>query len=246
MGAEAVAKGCTIFACLLMTFICLFVAYVDPVAPKWILVPIALVFPAFIIMHFMHKAFNGYIRKYNFPDEAKARLKTRFPLYAAEDINDVFEALKDYFMMQGLFGKRMLPLPSKAVEVAWIEFAQSKRDYAIFCIKAFPFRSVSCQPSVGFSKHWKPCFDSSDEWESTYKENATWTDYYLQFVWTKCCEMRAINPINPHVIPLLFSLDRRLDIDGGIYYSLEKEPQDGSMSVFKIGQHIPLGEGGRE
>jgi hypothetical protein len=83
------------------------------------------------------RARSEYIRKYAFPVALRLKMRERFPALGDEQISDVFEALRNWFLLLLAHRGRHLGMPSKAVDVAWHEFILMTRQYEAFCKEAF-------------------------------------------------------------------------------------------------------------
>ena len=75
----------------------------------------------------------------NFPYERllDKRLATRHPELSEAQRQEVFAGLLDYFQLCRTAGKRMVAMPSQAVDDAWHEFILFTRQYDKFCQSAF-------------------------------------------------------------------------------------------------------------
>lgn len=110
----------------------------------------------------------------------------------------VFAALRDYFQMCRMAGRRMVSMPSQVVDDAWHAFILFTRAYDQFCSRAFgrflhhtPAEAMS-SPSVG--------------------------QQGIKRAWRLACARAGINPLQPLSLPLLFSIDRDLQISNGFHY----------------------------
>ena len=90
-------------------------------------------------------------------------------------------------------------MPSRLVERLWREFAVDTDVYARWCNTAFG------------------CVVAPTEAKSLGLNAAT--NDALRRTWFWACKEEAINPKNPTRLPLLFALDAKLAIAGGIIYA---------------------------
>jgi hypothetical protein len=151
---------------------------------------------------------ESIIRHYSFPFGLRKKVSDRLGITNQASIERVLLGLKEYFALC-LDGRDMvLGMPSKAVDIAWHEFILYTRDYSYFCQRAY-----------GHYLHHMPndAPSSGDDFLSGVGRG--WMD--LGRTWILSCMRTKTNPRNPTAIPLLFSLDVELGIEGGEIYTLE-------------------------
>ena len=142
-----------------------------------------------------------YINRYHFPRTVRVRLQERYPHLQKQDIDDVLQGLKVYFHLCNKAGKRrMVSMPSQAVDVAWHEFILFTRQYQQFC-----------QQALGRFLHHVPAEAMT---APTQAQNG------IKVAWRLSCHRERLNPLKPKHLPLLFLLDMRFDIPDGFQYSL--------------------------
>ncbi|MCM0148694.1 hypothetical protein KCN56_08995 [Photobacterium galatheae] len=139
-----------------------------------------------------------HIKKYSFPPPLKAKVKACYPHLSDDEIELIFEALRDYFLICLQSPLKKISMPSKAVDVAWHEFILATHTYHHFCKKSF-----------GRYLHHSP------DWESNTKAFRTFRN---QKSWELICHYDQISPEYPREMPLLFSIDEHLNIEDGFYY----------------------------
>lgn len=115
--------------------------------------------------------------------------------------DEVFEGLRDYFLICNLAGRRMVAMPSQAVDDAWHEFILFTRQYDSFCSRAF-----------GRFLHHTP---------AEAMRTPTQASDGLKRAWRLACAHEKIDPKAPERLPRLFALDAALGIAGGFVYQLD-------------------------
>ncbi|HZF70552.1 glycine-rich domain-containing protein, partial [Sulfuricurvum sp.] len=78
----------------------------------------------------------AYLQNYRFHPALRKKLLTRYPHLNDDQVSLVLETLRDYFAICNQSSKRMVSMPSQAVDVAWHEFILFTRAYKDFCTKA--------------------------------------------------------------------------------------------------------------
>jgi len=131
-------------------------------------------------------------------------------------------ALRDYFHLCGLAGKRMVSMPSQVVDDAWHEFILFTRAYGTFCSRAF-----------GRFLHHTP---------AEAMRTPTQAQEGIRRAWRLACAKEGIGPRAPHRLPLLFAIDTLLNIEGGFNYALDCRGNKSQGSDF-CGSHIGCASG---
>lgn len=144
---------------------------------------------------------GAYIAAYPYQRFLDKRLAARRPELSAEQRSEVFAALDDYFQLCRKAGRRMVAMPSQAVDDAWHEFILFTRQYDKFCRHAF-----------GRFLHHTPAEAMS---------TPTQASDGLKRAWRLACAHEKINPKAPERLPRLFALDAALGIAGGFVYQLD-------------------------
>lgn len=142
----------------------------------------------------------NYINGYHFHPAIKSKLKNRYPELDQNDIELVFQALKDYFYICNRAKKRMVSMPSQIVDDAWHEFILFTRSYANFC-----------QKGLGRYLHHTP---------AEAMTRPTQAQDGIKRAWRLACKKEGINPKAPSRLPLLFTLDKQLAVVDGFNYNL--------------------------
>jgi len=143
----------------------------------------------------------AYIDGFSYQRLLDQRLAARRPELSAEQREQVFVALNDYFHLCRQAGRRMVAMPSQAVDDAWHEFILFTRQYDQFCRHAF-----------GRFLHHTP---------AEAMRNPTQASDGLKRAWRLACARERIAPKAPERLPRLFALDAALGIAGGFVYQLD-------------------------
>ncbi len=143
----------------------------------------------------------GYIAAYPYQRQLDKRLAARRPELSEAQRGEVFAALVDYFQICRQAGRRMVAMPSQAVDDAWHEFILFTRQYDKFCTSAF-----------GRFLHHTPAEAMS---------TPTQANDGIKRAWRLACALEKIDPKKPDRLPRLFALDAALGIAGGFVYHLD-------------------------
>ena len=141
-----------------------------------------------------------FIDNYQFPDRIPQKVKEHYPHLTDEQVEQVIVGLRDYFHICHLAGRRMVSMPSQIVDVAWHEFILFTRKYDYFC-----------QQSLGRFLHHTP---------AEAMKTPTRAQQGIKVAWRLACKREKIAPRSPHRLPLIFAIDKLLDIKDGFFYSL--------------------------
>ncbi len=143
---------------------------------------------------------TDYINDYVFPERLRAKLKNTYPLLSDADVLLVEQALRNYFVISTIAGKKNLAMPSQAVDLMWHEFILYTNHYQRFCRQAFN-RFLHHTPT--------DVMETPDKAQNGIKNT-----------WFYACYSEGINPKPTDKLPLLFALDGQLNIHDGFHYSL--------------------------
>lgn len=152
----------------------------------------------------------AYLDRFPLQRMLDKRLAARRPELSAEQREQVFVALNDYFHLCRQAGRRMVSMPSQAVDDAWHEFILFTRQYDKFCSHAF-----------GRFLHHTPAEAMS---------TPTQASDGLKRAWRLACAREKIDPKAPERLPRLFALDATLGIAGGFVYRLDCLAASGGAS----------------
>lgn len=156
-----------------------------------------------------------YIDEYQLPNSINNVLKNVYSHLTDEDIEIIKQGLKEYLKLYVLSNNRgRIILPSQVIDIAWHEFTKTV-EYQEFCIKAFRFYLNRSLVNEMLDKRF--------------------LDNDLKVVWTLACKKEDINPIEPHKLPLIFSIDTKLKIDDGYKYTIDDREDDLYFNVKNIG-----------
>jgi hypothetical protein len=144
---------------------------------------------------------GAYIAAYPYQRFLDKRLAARRPELSAEQRNEVLAGLDDYFQLCRKAGRRMVAMPSQAVDDAWHEFILFTRQYDKFCHHAF-----------GRFLHHTP---------AEAMRTPTQASDGLKRAWRLACAHEKIDPKKPDRLPRLFAIDAALGIAGGFVYQLD-------------------------
>jgi len=141
----------------------------------------------------------AYIDSYPFHVAVVNKLCEARPELSEREQEMVFDALCDYFHLCNSAGCRMVAMPSQVVDDAWHGFILYTRGYRNFCKRGF-----------GRFLHHTP---------SEAMEGPTTAQKGGKRAWRLARARDGINPRQPTRLPLLFSIDRDLNIEDGFFYA---------------------------
>jgi hypothetical protein len=142
----------------------------------------------------------AYIQSYVFHPALGNKVKEKYPYLNNDQINTVFEGLRDYFTFCNQSKRRMVAMPSQVVDVAWHEFILFTRAYEAFSKKA-----------LGKFLHHTP---------TVAMKSSTLAQEGIKRAWRLACAQENINPSAPTRLPRIFAIDSLLNIEDGFKYSL--------------------------
>lgn len=166
----------------------------------------------------------AYLERYPYQRFLDQRLAVRRPELSAAQRAEVFAGLHDYFQLCRRAGRRMVAMPSQAVDDAWHEFILFTRQYDKFCRRAF-----------GRFLHHTP---------AEAMRSPTQASDGLRRAWRLACAQEKINPKKPERLPRLFALDASLGIAGGFIYQLDcMAARNGAAGSGYCASHIGCSSG---
>lgn len=142
-----------------------------------------------------------FIQRATFPASAHRKLREAYPHLTATREELVSAALRDYFRIALAAQRRVVAMPSKAVDVLWHEFILATHEYHRFCKKAF-----------GYYLHHVP---------NDAMGNSQNVAQSVKRCWRIACRLENIDPLKPDRLPRLFCVDVELNIADGYHYSLD-------------------------
>jgi hypothetical protein len=155
----------------------------------------------------------NFIRNYAFHSAIKEKVQKKYPQLNDNQVDTIFDALRDYFVYCNKAKRRMVAMPSQAVDTAWHEFILFTRAYQLFSKRAIG-RYLHHTPTVAMS-------------------SPTLAQESIKRAWRLACAHEGINPGTPSRLPLLFAIDAMYDIEEGFKYSLDC--RDKSSPSFRDG-----------
>lgn len=165
-----------------------------------------------------------FIAAYPYVEALDRRLAARRPELSATQRTAVLDGLRDYFHLCHAAGRRMVAMPSQAVDDAWHEFILFTRRYDAFCRGAF-----------GRFLHHTPAEAMRSPTEATDG---------IKRAWHLACAREGIDPKAPARLPRLFALDAALGITGGFIYHLDcLAARAGAAGTGYCASHIGCGGG---
>jgi hypothetical protein len=150
-----------------------------------------------------------YIERYHFHKGIRQKLLQKHPQLTEQQLDMVFQGLRDYFRICHQAKNRMVSMPSQVIDDAWHEFILSTRIYEKFCAKA-----------MGRFLHHTPAEAMATP---AIAKNG------IKRSWRLACALERINPKKPVRLPLIFAMDGLLNISNGFIYQLDckKNPAGG-------------------
>ena len=168
----------------------------------------------------LHRHRAEFIENYPYAKFLDARLAARRPELGTAQRTLVFEALRDYFQLCHQAKKRLVAMPSQAVDDAWHEFILFTRQYQQFC-----------QRGLGRFLHHTP---------AEAMRSPTQASDGIKRAWRLACAREGIDPRQPQRLPRLFAMDAALLIAGGFIYQIDclAAGRDGTMGTGFCASHI--------
>jgi hypothetical protein len=142
-----------------------------------------------------------FIEHFDFLALLDQRLAQRRPELSPAQRHDVFEGLRDWFIINLIAGRRKLSMPSQVVDDAWHEFILFTRNYKHFCQRGLR-RFLHHVPAEAMS-------------------SPTQAQDGLKRAWSLACRHEGIDPKAPERLPRLFAIDGAMGIAGGFAYHLD-------------------------
>ena len=156
-----------------------------------------------------------FIKNYEFHHLIKKKLHNKYKHLKDEDIDLVFQALRDYFYICFLAKNKAVAMPSQVVDVAWHEFILITKEYETFSSQAF-----------GKFLHHTP---------TEVMKTKTIATEGIKRAWQLACKKENINVKEPTSLPLLFAIDSLLNIEDGYKYTLDCKKTTGDYCASHIG-----------
>ena len=148
---------------------------------------------------------SAFIREFALPPGLYDKLRQKYPELSLKDCQLVGHALRQFFLAYLKSGKQYISMPSQVVDDLWHEFILYTRNYEQFCRRAFGgFLHHTPAAALGSKR------DSNDG---------------LRRCWWQACREENIHPQRPTRLPLMFALDRKLQIKNGFLYVIDCKNQ---------------------
>lgn len=147
----------------------------------------------------------SFIENFQYPQKLRDALLSKYPHLAEDELEDIVDGLKQYFISCSLSRGRLVSMPSQAVDEAWHEFILFTELYQEFC-----------QNSFGKFLHHTPA--EAMEAPKVAQDG-------IKTAWQLACSLEGIDSKKPAKLPLLFSIDRDLKIPNGYIYKLNCNPE---------------------
>lgn len=151
------------------------------------------------------------------------KVQNRYPHLNNADLVLIEQALRDYFRMCLLAGRRSVAMPSQVVDVAWHEFILFTRAYEQFC-----------QQALGRFLHHTP---------SEAMASPTLAQDGIKRAWRLACAINHQHPVISSHLPLIFAIDGQLNIADGFRYYPNCEQRDNSHGAGYCTSHIGCASG---
>lgn len=191
--------------------------------PQLLLLIAVIILTALLWRNLARQRRQRYIAGYPYQRLLDARLAARRPELSEAQRREVFAGLRDYFLCCLQARRRMVAMPSQAVDDAWHEFILFTRQYDTFCGHAF-----------GRFLHHTP---------AEAMATPTQASEGIRRAWRLACAHEGIDPRAPSRLPRLFALDAALGIAGGFIYQLDCLAQQGATGSGFCASHIGCSSG---
>ena len=187
--------------------------------PGWLVMLFLLLAASLLLLAWVGSWRRMAIRESALPQLPKRKLRQAYPTLEARDADLVERGFRQFFMACARSRGRFVAMPSKAVDAYWHAFILDTRSYADWC-----------ERTLGRFLHHAPTQRLGDD----AKANDG-----LRRAWFFACRDEAIDPRKPSRLPLLFALDGKLAIAGGLRYRLPgggdpKTPAADGDSLFSL------------
>ena len=139
-----------------------------------------------------------FVRESPLPVVLKRQLREAYPSMSNKDSDLVERGLRQFFFACVRSGKMPVAMPSKVVERMWRGFSLEAAGYERWCQMAFG-RLLAPTAAITLG--------------GSAQDNDA-----LRRAWYWACKDEAIEPRNPTRLPILFALDAKLAIAGGMMY----------------------------
>ncbi len=140
-----------------------------------------------------------FVREGPLPQFLNRKLRDAYPGLSSKDCDLAERGLRQFFLACVRSRRKTVAMPSKLLAHLWADFAGQAQAYENWCQTAFG-RVLAPTPAQRLGR------------------NAEENDA-LRRAWYWACKEEAINPKTPTRLPILFALDAKLAVAGGIFYA---------------------------
>jgi hypothetical protein len=179
--------------------------------PGWVGVFAVVVVAAALLVAWAGSERRRAIRETPLPRGVRRRVAAAEPGWSAKDLDLVERGFRQFFLACARSGRRRVAMPSRAVDAYWHAFLLDTRAYAGWCAR-----------TLGRFLHHVPAERMGDD--------AAVNDA-LRRCWVHACREESIDPRRPTRLPLLFALDAKLGVAGGIAYVPSRRLADGTVAA---------------
>lgn len=162
---------------------------------------------------------KSVIQNFDFPASVNHRVKERYPHLTDTEMMLALKQLRLYFLLCWKSDLTDLALPSRIVDTCWHAFIQETRSYQSFCHQAYG-RFLHHTPNRWMALHQN--MSEVDENKSTkinLKDGAR--VYQAALALIDIVSSSNQSPSTSPKVPLLFAIDKQLNIPDGYVYSDE-------------------------
>jgi hypothetical protein len=170
----------------------------QPFRPGWLGVLMVLVIAGSLLVAWADSRRRATIRERLLPRNVRRRLAEQQPQWTPKHLDLVERGFRQFFLACARSGRQRVAMPSRAVDAYWHAFLVDTQGYADWC-----------ERTLGRFLHHLPAERMGGD--------AAVNDA-LRRCWFHACREEAIDPRRPTRLPLLFALDRKLGLPGGIQY----------------------------
>ena len=156
-----------------------------------------------------------FIENYKFSPAIIRRTKEKHSYLTDRDMVKVIKATRDYFYICNQANGKIVAMPSEIVDVFWHEFLLFTREYQAFCKRG-----------IGRFLHHTP----TEAMKSKISAQEG-----IKRAWRLACAKEKIDHKNPKKLPLLFAIDKVLNIKGGFSYQLNCQSKNSGYCATDIG-----------
>ncbi len=190
---------------------------------EYVVLFIAIVIALTLWVNWLRLSRRAFIAGYEFPAALRNKFREVRPGLTDIQQNQVFEGLRQWFLVCNRAENRFVSMPSQVVDDAWHAFILFTRNYQQFCKKAF-----------GRFLHHTPAEAMTGQ---------TSASDGIKRTWRVACHLEKIDPKAPIRLPMLFAMDAALAIAGGFHYELNCKPGSNTYCAGGIGCSSGCGSG---